>query len=102
MLGNFVSISVYVSDINQIMDKKTASYGNAAITLTKLVAVNFLCLDTGRIYNIKFLKNTVLSSRYIIAGDDSWVEEWEVQTTQYKTGYKDILYNMGDTADILQ
>lgn len=73
MLSNFVSISVYVCDVNLITDKKTASYGNAAITLTKLVAVNFLCLDTGRIYNIKFLKRTVLSSRYIIAGDDSWV-----------------------------
>ena len=47
MVGNFVSISVYVSDINQIMDKQTASYGNAAIILTKSVAVNFLCLDTG-------------------------------------------------------
>ena len=29
------------------------------------------------------------------------VEKWEVQTTGCKIGYKDILYNTGNTANIL-
>ena len=35
-------------------------------------------------------------------GRDTEVAERVIQTTEYKTGYKDTLYNMGNLANILQ
>ena len=29
------------------------------------------------------------------------IEKWEVQTSEYKIAYKDVLYNKGNTANIL-